>query len=55
MGEPNHLGNEPPRDPSRDPFIVSNSTPLRGASSAGSLIVLAAFLVAGIVVALLIR
>ena len=55
MGEPNHLGSEPPRNPSRDPVIVSNSTPLRGASLAGSLLVLAAFVVAGIVVAVLTR
>jgi hypothetical protein len=48
--EPNHLGMIAPRNPSKDPFLVANSTPLRDASFLGSLIVLAAFVVVGIVI-----
>jgi len=55
VGEPNHLGMLPPRNPSKDPYLVANATPMRGASVLGSLLVLAAFILIGTVVAVLTR
>jgi hypothetical protein len=49
-GEPDHLGMIPPRNPSKDPFLVANSTPLRSASLLGSLIVIFAFVVIGVII-----